>query len=75
MRNLLAAVTLLSLVISLNVIGDENIQAHSENTLETQVVSNVVQKDYGKKSLIFEENKGQTDREAIFISRGQGYTL
>lgn len=73
MRSLLSAVTLLSLVISFIVFGENNIQATSENIFETPDVS--VQKDYGKKSIIFEENKGQTDREAKFISRGQGYTL
>jgi hypothetical protein len=31
--------------------------------------------DDGKMPLLFEENKGQTDRDAKFISRGAGYTL
>lgn len=75
MRSLLSAVTLLSLVISFIVFGENGIQATSEHIFETPDVSNTVQKDYGKKSIIFEENKGQTDREAKFVSRGQGYTL
>ena len=77
-RSLLSAVTLLSLVISFIVIGKNNIQATSENQFETQEVSNseqTVQKDYGKMSLLFEQNKGQTDKAAKFVSRGKGYTL
>lgn len=30
---------------------------------------------YGKMSLLFEKNKGQTDQAAKFVSRGAGYTL
>ncbi len=74
MRSLLSAVTLLSLVISFIVFGKENIQASAENIFKTQNVSNT-KKDYGKMSLIFEENKGQTDAAAKFISRGSGYTV
>ncbi len=70
-KKLLSAVTFLSLVISFIVFGEENIQASAESKFEN---SNA-EKDYGKMSLIFEENKGQTDREAKFVSRGSGYTL
>lgn len=50
----------------------------SANTNETPTVSAEnpsISKDYGKTSLLFEENKGQTDDRAKFVARGKGYTL
>lgn len=52
----------------------EKFQANPE-TQKIAVSEQAVAKDYGKMPLIFEENKGQTDAEAKFISRGGGYTL
>jgi Beta-propeller repeat len=72
-QNLISAVTLTSLVFSFIVAGKENVQA--KNGFETPGVSNPVQTNYGKTPLLFEINKGQTDRQAEFISRGAGYTL
>jgi Beta-propeller repeat len=62
--------TLASLIISLIIptqskIHAETIQSETQNT----------QKDYGKFPMLFEQNKGQTEKTAKFISRGKGYTL
>ncbi len=52
----------------------EGFQANPE-TRKIAVSEQAIEKDYGKMPLIFEENKGQTDAKAKFISRGSGYTL
>ncbi len=77
-QSLLSIVTLTSLVFSLIVISQGNVRATTENLFETKEVSNseqTVQTDYGKMSLLFEQNKGQTDSAAKFVLRGAGYTL
>ncbi|HQU84053.1 MAG TPA: SBBP repeat-containing protein [Pyrinomonadaceae bacterium] len=67
-----------SLIFSLSVPAKVNLSA-TELPLQNQTEINSdnlkVQKDYGKTSLLFEENKGQTDKSAKFVSRGKGYTL
>jgi len=50
----------------------EIVNSH-ETVLENK--TGLKQTGYGKMPLLFEENKGQTDRQAKFISRGNGYTL
>ncbi|HEY0457869.1 MAG TPA: hypothetical protein VGC97_01885 [Pyrinomonadaceae bacterium] len=77
-QDLLSVVTLTSLVFSFIVTTKGNLRtinqpaqvAAAENAPEK-----LSQTDYGKMSLLFEQNKGQTDRAAKFIARGSGYTL
>src|SRR5215203_2224608 len=77
-QDLLSIVTLTSLVFSLFVMAKGNVQtfnqpaqvAATENTPEK-----ISRTDYGKMSLLFEQNKGQTEKAAKFIARGKGYTL
>jgi len=78
----LSTVTLTSLVFSLIVTarggGGRNVGAINQ-TSPIEAVETAPEKlsapDYGKMPLLFEENEGQTDRQAKFISRGSGYTL
>jgi hypothetical protein len=51
----------------------EKIKDSSETVSETTADSKKI--DYGKMPLLFEQNKGQTERAAKFVSRGSGYTL
>jgi hypothetical protein len=37
--------------------------------------TNNLQKDYGKTTLLFEENKGQTDKSVKYFARANGYRL
>ncbi|MCD9186404.1 MAG: SBBP repeat-containing protein [Pyrinomonadaceae bacterium] len=52
-----------------------NVSAETNETPTVSDANQSIQKDYGKMSLLFEENKGQTDSRAKFVSRGKGYTL
>src|SRR5215203_3586726 len=77
-QDLLSVVTLTILVFSFIVTTKGNLRtinqpaqvAPAENTPEK-----ISRTDYGKMSLLFEQNKDQTDRQAKFIARGKGYTL
>ena len=69
-QSLISMVTLMSLVISFMVINQETVQAETNNLSEQPTKT-----DYGKMPLLFEENKGQTDKQAKFVARGSGYTL
>lgn len=62
--------TLTSLIISLIIPTQSKIHAET-----TQPEIKTLQKDYGKTPMLFEQNKGQTDRTVKFISRGKGYML
>src|SRR5215203_1006127 len=77
-QDLLSVVTLTILVFSFIVTTKGNIQTPNQ-TAEMPAAENTPEKlsqtDYGKMSLLFEQNKGQTDRQAKFIARGKGYTL
>src|SRR5215204_3353993 len=77
-QGLLSVVTLTSLAFSLTLAAKGNIQTINQST-QTSAAENtpeeIFQTVYGKMSLLFEQNKGQTDRAAKFISRGAGYTL
>ena len=66
--------TLASLIISLIIPTQSKIKAE---TTQPETISDAqnLQKDYGKLPMLFEQNKGQTDTKAKFISRGKGYTL
>ena len=45
------------------------------NTPQTSTLPRQVQTGYGKLSLAFEANKGQTDPRVQFLSRGSGYSV
>lgn len=67
-QKFLTALAVASLISSFSVTGANASGAENkkiENTLQLA--------DYGKMPLLFEQNKGQTDREAKFIARGPGY--
>jgi hypothetical protein len=70
---------LVSLVASIAVVGED--QAHAEaGTVQTQPAAppdreRMIQANYGKVPLLFEENRGQADADVKFVSRGSGYTL
>ena len=73
-----AFIVLAGLVVSLIFPAHTRIQAEAiQNGPEaiSEKTNESTQGDYGKMPLLFEENKGQTDKEAKFISRGAGYTL
>src|SRR5829696_3910675 len=78
-QDLLSMVTLTSLVFSFVATTTRgNVQPKNQPaqmpTAET-APDKLPQSAYGKMPLLFEENKGQTDRQAKFVSRGAGYTL
>jgi hypothetical protein len=77
-QGLLSAVTLTSLVFSFIVMTKGNVQPMKQPA-PMPAVENAPEKlppaAYGKMPLLFEENKGQTDKAAKFVSRGAGYTL
>jgi hypothetical protein len=51
----------------------EAVQTDSETVSET--VPESTKSGYGKRHLLFEQNKGQTGKQAKFVARGTGYTL
>ena len=71
-------VVLTGLLVSLVLPAQTRIEA-SENRQLTETVLETINElkkaGYGQMPLLFEENKGQTDRAAKFVSRGSGYTL
>lgn len=69
-------VILAGLIVSLGFPTQTKIQAEEIINIAEPVSENkLTQPDYGKMSLRFEQNKGQTDKAAKFISRGRGYTV
>lgn len=66
--------TLASLILSIMIPAKTIVRAE---TIETEIKTETpkVKTDYGKVPMLFEQNKGQTDKTAKFISRGKGYTL
>lgn len=73
-QSLVLMVALTSLVFSFVAIGGRRVQAESiqSGPIDT---NGSARTDYGKMPLLFEMNKGQTDKRAKFLSRGTGYTL
>ena len=79
-QSLVSFIILMTLVFSFIVVGEKNVQA---DAVRTQVQSPAIERDdqeltrtdYGKMPLLFEQNKGQTDKAVKFVSRGPGYTL
>jgi hypothetical protein len=71
--------TLTSLMFSFATVGDASLPAEQKQSLNlaqpSDDSSELKRTDYGNMPLMFEENKGQTDREVKFVSRGPGYTL
>jgi len=69
-------VILAGLIVSLGFTPMPKIQAEEVINISEIVSENkLTQPDYSKMSVLFEQNKGQTDKAAKFISRGKGYTL
>lgn len=69
-------VVLAGLIISLGFDGQKKIEAKETQKLSETVTENNLQKTvYGKMPILFEQNKGQTDQAAKFVSRNAGYTL
>lgn len=71
-------VILAGLIVSLGFPVQTKIQAEEIKGVSETVSENTTElkkTDYGKMPLLFEQNKGQTDRAAKFVSRGAGYTL
>jgi hypothetical protein len=62
--------TLTSLIISLIFPTQSKIKAENAQSETTNL-----QKDYGKTSLLFEENRGQTDKEVKYFARANGYQM
>jgi hypothetical protein len=69
-------VVLTGLVVSLALPSQMKVAARGNAEISETVSENESKKtEFGKTRLLFEENKGQTDRAARFVSRGPGYTL
>src|SRR5262245_24827048 len=73
-RSLVSILVLMSLALSLPVAG-ESARAESHAAIRSESNGGPTRTDYGKLPLLFEENRGQTDSDVKFISRGRGYTL
>lgn len=68
-QKLFAALMVASFMCSINVAGN------GVNAASIDVPRTVQSADYGKMPVLFEQNKGQTDSQVKFVSRGPGYTL
>ncbi len=75
LQNTIALIVLVSFVFSTTIKSVENFQTEDRNFLPQDQTEDFKQMDYGKMPLIFEANKGQTDKAVKFISRSSGYTM
>ena len=67
---------LAGLLVSLAFPARQKVQAADPENISPKISDGESNKTvYGKMSMLFEQNKGQTDKAVKFVSRGSGYTL